>query len=310
MATWSYYYPGAPNSVENYATAYTFGALFRTRCGGNILGIRFYKDAGDAGAHTAALYTGGGALLASKAFSGETASGWQYQAFDAPVPISAWTDYVAAYLHAGTGNWRGIAAVDLNDWANPLIVRASPVSARFITGSTLQFPNTVGGGAEDFVDFVFDDLGNSFTPPMVRDRNGSRGVVGWLKDLKVAGNILRTGINRDDAEGSPSSPCLRIDTPNFWRFRWGVTAGTRTISISAKQVSNVAGKRPSLIIKANPDIGIAADVAASAPLSTDWVTIGPISVAPTRAGVLWVELWNDDTDTFNSPAFFDHIIAR
>jgi hypothetical protein len=73
----------------------------------------------------------------------------------------------------------------------------------------------------------------------------------------------------------------------------------------AKQVSNIAGKRPWMVIKANPGIGVATDIVGIAPAGTGWVKMGPLAVTATHAGVLYVELWNKDTDTFNSPAFFD-----
>lgn len=145
-------------------------------------------------------------------------------------------------------------------------------------------------------------------------------VVGYMKGISltptatlrgdgVADRPLCVGIRRESTEGSPSAPCLAIDIPQTWRFRWGVRSGTRSMSVSAKQVSNVAGKRPRLVIRANPAIGVNSDVVADAPSGTGWVTIGPVSVTPTSNGMLWVELCNMDTDTFNSTAYFDHILA-
>ena len=48
--------------------------------------IRFYKTAGETGTHIGRLWTASGVLLAQVTFTGETASGWQQQAFaSAPV---------------------------------------------------------------------------------------------------------------------------------------------------------------------------------------------------------------------------------
>jgi Domain of unknown function (DUF4082)/F5/8 type C domain/Secretion system C-terminal sorting domain len=74
------------------------GAKFRSSVPGFITGVRFYKTAGYSGTHTGELYSyPGGTLLASKVFSGETASGWQTVSFDAPVAIAANTTYIAAF---------------------------------------------------------------------------------------------------------------------------------------------------------------------------------------------------------------------
>lgn len=148
----------------------------------------------------------------------------------------------------------------------------------------------------------------------------TRGHIGYLQALNIGGVVdtygvspigraFQVGVRKSTSEGSPAQPSLALDIPGMWRFRWGVTAGTRTISIKAKQVSNVAGRRPRMTVKANPGIGVNADVSGDAGGSADWVTIGPLTVTPASDGVLWVELWNMDAVTFDSPAFFDHITA-
>lgn len=146
---------------------------------------------------------------------------------------------------------------------------------------------------------------------------GRQCVVGALQGLSIGGMTsihgdtfdrhLKTGVREELVDGYPSPPCLALDYPGMWRFRWQVQPGTQTISCYAKQSSNVAGKRPSMIVKANPALGLAADVAGAAGASTGWVKISSLSVAVASAGVLWVELWNNDTDTFYSTAFFDNI---
>jgi len=133
---------------------------------------------------------------------------------------------------------------------------------------------------------------------------------GVLAQMKVEGVPYTLGASRSDTEGNPSPPCLSLYYPGTsHRFRWGVTAGSRSLTVDAKQVSNVTGKRPRVIVRANPSIGVNSDVIADAGSGTSWVTIGPLSVTPSSSGVLWVELWNMDTATFNSPAFFDHIVT-
>jgi hypothetical protein len=55
-------------------------------------------------------------------------------------------------------------------------------------------------------------------------------------------------------------------------------------------------------------VGLTADLSASAAYSPDWQQI-PMAFTATGNGVVWVELWNNNTAMFNAPAFFDHIIT-
>src|SRR5262249_1960426 len=71
-----------PNGIE-------VGVRFKSDSAGYIKGIRFYKGSSNVGPHTGKLWTTAGTLLASAAFSGETASGWQEMRFATPVAIAA-----------------------------------------------------------------------------------------------------------------------------------------------------------------------------------------------------------------------------
>lgn len=155
--------------------------------------------------------------------------------------------------------------------------------------------------AAQYLFFVNDDTEGLPT-------NDERPVKYAIQGIDTGLGGLTVGVRREDVEGNPAPPCLAIDIPGHHRFRWGVLAGTRTISIDTKQVSNVTGKRPRIIVKANPEIGVNADVVGDAGAGTGWTTIGPLTVTPTSDGVLWVELWNMDTQTFESPAYFDHLV--
>ena len=74
------------------------GVKFTSDQAGSILGVRFYKGPSNLGTHVGHLWTSTGALLATKTFSNETASGWQEVSFDIPVAINANTTYVASCL--------------------------------------------------------------------------------------------------------------------------------------------------------------------------------------------------------------------
>ena len=87
--------PGLPEF--NDGVPLTLGVRFASDSPGQVTGIRYYKAAGNTGAHTGALYTADGQQLAAVTFTGESSSGWQTASFSQPVDIAADTEYVAAY---------------------------------------------------------------------------------------------------------------------------------------------------------------------------------------------------------------------
>jgi len=73
------------------------GVKFTTTKDGKILGLRFYKGAGNDGTHTGHLWNSTGTMIAEAVFINESASGWQQVLFSTPVAISAGQTYVASY---------------------------------------------------------------------------------------------------------------------------------------------------------------------------------------------------------------------
>lgn len=135
---------------------------------------------------------------------------------------------------------------------------------------------------------------NGLTPP-----NYLRAIV-----ATVSMPMARGG--RNNTEGDPAQPSLELIGRGQWRFRWTVVAGSRSISINVKQVINVS-PRPTLIVKANPEIGVNSDIPDDAPSGTGWVTIGPVAAAPTSNGALWVEL-HANYDAAES-SFWDNLVV-
>lgn len=110
---------------------------------------------------------------------------------------------------------------------------------------------------------------------------------------------------KDTTQGDPSQPSLRIDGKGVWRFRWAVSSGTRTISVSVKQALNIS-PRPTLVVKANAAIGVNSDVTGTAGSSATWVTIGPVTASPSSDGALWVEL-RANLDYQSATCYWDNI---
>lgn len=112
----------------------------------------------------------------------------------------------------------------------------------------------------------------------------------------------------DVSVGNPAQPSLRMDASGKWRFRWAMAIGQHLISVNVLHAINQT-PRPSMVIKANPAIGINADIETFAPSGTGWVTINSPTFTTTAVGVAWVELRNNlVTNIGFSPCYFDHIV--
>jgi hypothetical protein len=72
------------------------GMKFKSSTSGTITKFRYYKVAGETGAHTGRLWSAGGTLLNAKSFTAETDTGWQTVALDTPYHINAGTTYVVS----------------------------------------------------------------------------------------------------------------------------------------------------------------------------------------------------------------------
>lgn len=145
----------------------TVGVEFVADVDGRINGIRYYRDNGtdQSGAKTALLYSMAGTVLASKTFSGETSSGWQYQAFDTPVSITAGTHYVAAVFVATGGNTYCFISHGLNsETVNGHLTAVANASALngngvFVYTGGASFPNGSYNETNYLVDVDFDVTG-------------------------------------------------------------------------------------------------------------------------------------------------------
>jgi hypothetical protein len=136
---------------------------------------------------------------------------------------------------------------------------------------------------------------------------GQGPIFNWVRALVCSDGYEVLG-GKDTSEGNPQ-PSLRMDAVGFWRFRWSVTSGARTIQIDCKQVLNGA-PYPTLVVKANASIGVNADVVGTAGTGAGWKTIGPITANPTSAGALWVELRNNmDAQSGMGKCYFDNLVT-
>ena len=145
----------------------TVGLKFYSDVAGTVTGVRFYKGPHNTGTHVGVLWSSTGAKLASVAFSGETASGWQQVSFASPVSITPKTIYVISYLAP-----KGKQAQDQNyPWSSlsaaPLHVSSSSPGVHSY-GAGATFPSSTWNNSNYWVDVVFSL--NAPTPIQCRAR--------------------------------------------------------------------------------------------------------------------------------------------
>ncbi|MCA1453721.1 DUF4082 domain-containing protein [Bradyrhizobium sp. BRP22] len=148
----------------------TLGMTFTSTQSGTIVGIRYYKSAGDGGEHIGSLWTSNGTLLASATFTQETASGWQTVTFANPVSISAGTTYVVSY-HSN-GHYADTPDYFTSAHANgPLTAAAG--NGYYTYGTDNVFPTSPSdGGVNYWVDPIFSSAPTANLPPVGSNDNG------------------------------------------------------------------------------------------------------------------------------------------
>jgi hypothetical protein len=152
--------------------------------------------------------------------------------------------------------------------------------------------------------------------PSVKANKSGWGSIAVLQGINIGGQMgpitgntlpLQALVARSDSQGTPSSPSIVLYGPTYWRFRWTIRVGTQTLRVSCLQAGNES-PRPTMVIKANTDVGLNADVSGSAPSSTGWVVIGPLSVTANATGAVFVEFHNNYIGGYDF-CYFDLLIA-
>lgn len=209
--------PSSPN-VSGAGTAYELGMKFQAKGPGQITGIRYWKASNETGSHTGNIWSASGTLLASVAFTGETASGWQIQSLQAPLTIQPNTTYMVS-VNANSyyvGSNSGLASSIVNGVLASVADGADGTYGLAGTFPTSSYQNTN----------YFRDVSFAATASLVK--------VSGDGQTATAGTQLSTPlvVTVYNATGSPISGV----TVNF-----SVTAGGGTLS-SASVVSNSSGQ--------------------------------------------------------------------
>ncbi len=154
--------PGGPAASD--PSSVNLGVQFVAVQSGTISGIKFYKAAGDTGAHVGSLWTSTGTLLASATFTSETSSGWQYVLFQNAVDITAGTTYVAGYLSSGNYSYSA------SYYDTPLTSGSlTGIGGAYAYDVANAFP-AAGSSSNYWVDVMFEPF--AAAPPVAVDDGG------------------------------------------------------------------------------------------------------------------------------------------
>jgi hypothetical protein len=204
--TWSFTTPTCPCTTWSVSATPTntsvsdnhgveLGLKFRPDANGYITGVRFYKGAGNGGAHVGNLWTVGGVRLATVTFTNESASGWQTAAFSSPVAVTAGTDYVISYYapqghYAFDSQYFASAGVD-NPPLHALKAGADGPNAVYVYAAASAFPTSASSVSPNYwVDAVFEAAVGG-PAPAVTAQSPAPGATGVSQTTRVTATFSK-----------------------------------------------------------------------------------------------------------------------
>jgi hypothetical protein len=112
---------------------------------------------------------------------------------------------------------------------------------------------------------------------------------------------------QDSVTGNPASS-FRMDARGVWKALIPFPSATiNTIQVDVQQAANLS-PRPTITIKADAAAGITSDIVGTAASGAGFVTIGPLTVAPTSDAVLLVILQNN-LDAQSGQCYWDNLLV-
>ncbi|WP_245277937.1 DUF4082 domain-containing protein [Rhizobium leguminosarum] len=211
---------GPTGASFNDGQSMELGMRFVASASGMITGIRYYKAAGDAGAHTGSLWTADGTLVATVTFADSgSVNGWQTATFANAVHIAAGTTYVASY--STTGSYVATANYFTSAHTNGSLTALAGSNGVYTVGGS-AFPTSSYQSSNYWVDVVYNQSAGNAAPVAANDN-------GYTTYSNTALSIAAASLlaNDTDADGDP----LSITGVN------GAVNGTVTFNSQTKSVT-------------------------------------------------------------------------
>jgi hypothetical protein len=152
------------------------GVAFAPSQSGSVTGIRFFKGAGNTGAHTGAVWSASGTKLASVSFVGESSAGWQTAWLANPLAVQAGTSYVVSY-YAPRGHYAATPAFFGDDWVRGSLKASASGNGRYRYAEGGGFPTSSWNSTNYFVDVVFERAPVGVAVASVLPASGATGVL-------------------------------------------------------------------------------------------------------------------------------------
>jgi len=214
---------GPSNAGFNDNTPVELGMKFTASTSGTLTGIRFYKAAGDTGAHTGSIWAANGTLIATVTFTSESASGWQTAKLSSPIQITAGTTYIASYHTTGsyvaTANY--FSTAHTSGALTGLSSSASGGNGVYSYGTSTTFPTSSYQASNYWVDVVFNQSTVNSAPVAANDN-------GFTTYSNTALSIAAASLLANDTD--PDGDDLTITGAN------GATNGTVTFDSQTNSV--------------------------------------------------------------------------
>ncbi|MCP3423022.1 DUF4082 domain-containing protein [Nocardioides pinisoli] len=130
------------------------GMAFTPSTAGSVVGVRFWKGAGNTGTHTGSLWDPDGNRLGTVTFTDETASGWQSAEFSTAVPVTAGQTYVVSY-YSPTGRFSATGGYFATPRTVGPLTAPAGANGRYRYGAGGGHPTGSWNSTNYFVDVLF-----------------------------------------------------------------------------------------------------------------------------------------------------------
>ncbi|MEU4695277.1 DUF4082 domain-containing protein [Actinoplanes sp. NPDC023714] len=249
----------------NDPTAVELGVKFEPATDGEIIGVRFYKGAGNTGTHTGSIWAANGDPITSAVFESETATGWQTVYFDEPVDATAGTTYVASY-HAPNGHYAGDAHYFETELTRGQLSAPAGGNGVYRYGNG-SFPNESYNDTNYWVDPLFVAEGTTVSPTTPSPSPSVSPSVSPSASPSVSPSVSPSASPSESASPSTSPSASPSTSPS------ASPSASPSVSPSEPLVENPTPTPPA---SAGPPVGIFA--ADATPSVAGWDDAGALEV--------------------------------
>jgi probable HAF family extracellular repeat protein len=232
--------------TEKDPTAVELGVKFRSSADGTITAIRFYKGPQNTGTHMGNLWSASGTLLATAAFTDESASGWQQVNLSSPISIRANTIYVVSY-HTNQGFYSVNDDYFVSPHASGLLTAPATDGTGgngvYAYGSTSAFPTETYLSSNYWVDVVFNP-----TSPVTTVKSFLYNFhFGRVRTFSAGVNTYATSINNHRQivgyfdQGSTTLPHAFLHQPDGTLTDLGTYGGVEAVATAINNRGQIAG---------------------------------------------------------------------